>query len=240
MDTNLSPEIRSRVRIAPSLICTDLCNLEREVGALEACGVDFLHVDLLDAHFSPSMPIGIEVVRRLRGRTNLPFDVHLMVDNNEFFIEEMLKIGVQQMCFHYESAFHVDRLLDLIRAGGVRAGLALSPATPLTVLEYALEKLDFVMLMLINPGFAGHAGQAQVPYGLRKIAECRRLLADRGLDIPIEVDGRVSFETIPGIVAAGATILVAGTSCLFHPAGTITENLEKMNEAIERGSAKIL
>jgi ribulose-phosphate 3-epimerase len=195
MDMQLKSEkltVQNRIQIAPSLICADLCNLEREVKALEACGVDYLHVDLLDAHFSPSMPIGIEVVRRLRERTNLPFDVHLMVDNNEFFIEEMIGIGVQQICFHQESAFHVDRLLDLIKEKQVKAGIAISPATPLSVLDFVAEKLDFVMLMLINPGFAGHSGQTQVPYGLRKIAECRKLLTDRHLDIPIEVDGRVS------------------------------------------------
>jgi ribulose-phosphate 3-epimerase len=226
------------VQLSPSLICLDLCNLEKAVRELEDQGINLLHVDILDGHFSPSMPIGIDVVRQLRSKTRLAFDVHLMVENNEFFIQEMLGIGVQQMCFHYESASHIDRLLDLIKANNVKVGLALSPATPLTVLDYVLEKLDFVMLLLINPGFAGHAGQSQVPYARRKIAECHELLAKRGLDIPIEVDGRVSFETIPGLVAAGADILVTGTSCLFHPAAPMSDNLAKIRTAIDQGLSK--
>ncbi len=227
----------NQVQLAPSLICTDLCNLERDVHKLEAAGVDFLHVDLLDGHFSPSMPIGIEVVRQVRRKTRLPFDVHLMVENNEFFIREMADIGVQRICFHYESAFHVDRMLDLIKGQNILAGIALSPATPLTVVDFVLEKLDFVLLMLINPGFAGHAGEKQVPYALRKISECRRLLDDRGRDIPIEVDGRVCFETIPGIVAAGAGTLVTGSSCLFHQGASFAENLKKIQNAIAAGLA---
>ncbi len=228
---------KDKVQIAPSLICTDLCNLERDVHMLEAAGVDYLHVDLLDGHFSPSMPIGIEVVRQVRKKTRLPFDVHLMVENNEFFIREMAGIGVQRICFHYESAFHVDRMLDLIRGHNIQAGIALSPATSLTVLDFILEKLDFVLLMLINPGFAGHAGEKQVPYALRKIEDCRRLLDNRGLNIPIEVDGRVCFETIPGIVAAGAGTLVTGSSCLFHKGASFAENLKKMKVAINSGLA---
>ena len=224
-----------KVRIAPSLICTDLCNLEHDVKLLEACGVDDLHIDLLDAHFSPSMPIGIDVVRKLRPKTKLPFDVHLMVDNNEFFIHEMIHVGVQRICFHQESAFHIDHLVDLIQASGIKAGLALSPSTPLEILDFIAEKLDYILLMLINPGFAGHQGQKQVSYALRKIAQCRAFLESRQLKIPIEVDGRVSFETIPEIIAAGANILVAGSSCLFQPGTSIQDNYYKILKAINQG-----
>ena len=224
--------------ISPSLICTDLCNIERDVRNLEAAGVDFLHIDLLDGHFSPSMPMGIEVVQQVRQKTQLPFDVHLMVENNEFFIREMVKIGVRQMCFHYESAFHVDRMLSLIQENDIRPGIALMPATPLSVLEYCLERTEFVMLMLINPGFAGHKGETQVPYAERRVADCRRFLSDRGRDIAIEIDGRVSFENIPQLVAAGADILVAGSRSLFHEDGTLSENLEKTKTAISLGLEK--
>jgi ribulose-phosphate 3-epimerase len=225
------------IAISASLICADLCNIERDLKRLEAADVDYLHVDLIDGHFSPSLPMGIEVVQQARNKTALPFDVHLMVTNNEFFIGEMLKIGVQRICFHQESAFHVDRSLTLIREAGVRSGIALMPATPLTVLEYCLERLDFVLLMLINPGFAGHSGETQVPYALRRVADCRRFLNERGLDIPIEVDGRVAFDNIPNLIAAGATDLVAGTRSLFHPGGNIASNALKMREAIELGFA---
>ena len=228
----------SIVKIAPSLICTDLCNIERDIKNIEDAGVDFLHVDLIDAHFSPSMPMGIEVVQQVRQKTPLPFDVHLMVENNEFFITEMAKIGIQQMCFHYESAFHVDRMLSLIQENGIKPGIALMPATPVSVLEYCLERIDFVMLMLINPGFAGHKGENQVPYAERKVADCYKFLRERGSNIPIEIDGRVSFENIPNLVAAGADILVAGSRSLFHKDGTLSENLKKIKKATSLGLAK--
>ena len=226
-----------RPQIAPSLICTDLCNIERDVKQLQQQDVDMLHVDLLDGHFSPSMPMGIEVVQAVRRITDLPFDVHLMVENNEFFIGEMLKIGVQQMCFHYESAFHVDRMLSLIQDNGVKAGIALNPATPPGVLDCIVERIEFMMLMLINPGFAGHKGEKQVPYATQKIRTCRRYLKERSRDIPIEIDGRVSIDVIPHLVAAGADILVAGSKSVFAQDGTIADNVKKTREAIDRGMA---
>ena len=225
----------NKVKISPSLICTDLCNIERDVRNLEEAGVDFLHVDLLDAHFSPSMPMGIEVIQQVRQKTKLPFDVHLMVENNEFFIQEMLKIGVDQVCFHYESAFHVDRLLGLIKQNNVKVGIALMPGTPVSVLEYCLERIDFVLLMLINPGFAGHKGESQVPYAVKKVADCYRYLESKGVDIPIEIDGRVSFENIPQLVAAGADILVGGSKSVFDKTCSISENIKKIREIASKG-----
>jgi len=231
----MNPPVKP-VAIAASLICADLCNIERELQAMEAAGIDMLHVDLIDAHFSPSMPMGIEVVQQARRKTSLPFDVHLMVRDNEFFIGEMAKIGVQRISAHAESAFHLDRCLGLIRDAGIQAGLALMPATPLSVLEYCLERLDFVLLMLINPGFAGHAGETEVPYARRKVADCRRFLAERGSDLPIEVDGRVSFDNIPQLVAAGATELVAGSRSAFHPDADLASNVRRMRETIRQGA----
>lgn len=225
----------SPIAISASLICCDLCNVERELRAMEAAAIDYVHIDLIDAHFSPSMPLGIELVQQARKKTQLPFDVHLMVENNEFFIKEMLKIGVQRICFHIESGFHVDRLLCLIRESGVKAGIALMPTTPFSVLDYCIDRLDFVLLMLINPGFAGQDKETQVPYAERRIADCRKYLNSWGLDIPIEVDGRVSFENIPRLVAAGATDLVAGTRSAFHPGAPLSANISRMRDAIALG-----
>jgi ribulose-phosphate 3-epimerase len=226
---------RPGIAVSASLICADLCNIERDLQRLEAAGIDYLHIDLIDAHFSPSLPMGIEVVQQARKKTRLPFDMHLMVENNEFFIGEMAKIGVERLCFHQESAFHVDRTLALIREAGIQAGMALMPATPLSVLEYCIDRLDFVLLMLINPGFAGHSGETQVPYALRRVADCRRFLDERGLRIPIEVDGRVSFASIPGLVAAGASELVVGSSSAFHPQADVETNMARVREAIALG-----
>ena len=199
---------------SPSLITLDLCNLERQVKELEAQGCPMLHVDLLDGYFSPSMPIGLDVVRQLRKKTDLPFDVHLMANEQDYFVGELLEIGVQQLVFHAESEPHIDNRLNMIRRAGVRAGVALKPATSLTVLDYVLEKCDVVLLMLINPGYAGSAKEQQVPYGLRKISELRSLIKGRGLHTKIEIDGRVSPENIEALAKDQADIFVAGSTCI--------------------------
>ena len=199
---------------SPSLITLDLCNLERQVKELEAQGCPMLHVDLLDGYFSPSMPIGLDVVRQLRKKTDLPFDVHLMANEQDYFIGELLEIGVQQLVFHAECEPHIDNRLNMIRRAGVRAGVALKPATSLTVLDYVLEKCDVVLLMLINPGYAGSAKEQQVPYGLRKIRELRSLIERRGLHTKIEIDGRISPENIEALAKDQADIFVAGSTCI--------------------------
>jgi ribulose-phosphate 3-epimerase len=210
-------------------MCADLCHLEADVRRLEATGADWLHFDIMDAHFVPNMPLGLETIRQLRPMTALPFDVHLMVDNADFFVRELVKIGVQYVSVHVEACTHLDRTLHLIRDHGMKAGVALNPATPLVALDYAMEALDFVMLMTVNPGFAG---QKLASNALRKIADCR---AKIGPDIPIEVDGNVSFENIPQMVARGATILVAGSSSLFHKDAGLAENTDKTRAAIAAG-----
>ena len=210
------------IQVAPSMMCADICHLEDDLRRLEQAGVDLLHFDLMDGHFVPNMPMGLAVLEQLRTRTTLPFDVHLMVDDNVFFIEKLLKIGVEYISIHAESAVHLDRTLALIRASGVKAGVALNPATPLTMLSYVTEQLDYVLLMTVNPGYAG---QKMVPAALRKIADCRAFLQSQNCDVPIEVDGNVSFEMIPAMVAAGADILVAGTSSVFHSEDSILANV---------------
>ena len=194
------------------MMCADQCNLAAEVRTLEQIGVDALHLDLMDAHFTPNMPLGIEMVRQLRRHTELPFDIHLMVEQNELFLELLADIDVQRISLHYESALHLNRLLESIRARGAAAGVALSPATPLLVLEPLLERLDHVLLMTVSPGFAG---QPMLPGALRRIAACRQLLESHGAGLPIQVDGNVSFARAPEMVAAGARCLVAGSSSLF-------------------------
>ncbi len=220
------------VEIAPSLMCADLCHAEGAVHALERLGADWLHLDIMDARFTPNMPLGLELLRQLRSKTRLPFDAHLMVTNTDFFVREMIAIGVQQISVHAESDHHLDRTLAFIRDAGIRAGVALNPATPLETLDYLLERLDFVLIMTVNPGFAG---QQMVPTGLRKISDCYRYLRTRGAAIPIQVDGQVSFANIPMMVGAGADCLVAGTSSLFHTGASPPENMARMKAAIVKG-----
>ncbi len=198
----------------PSLITLDLCNLESQVRILEAEGIEMLHVDILDGHFSPSMPLGLETVRQLREKTSLAFDCHVMVTEQDYFIDELLDIGVQQIIFHAETQPHIDGMLNRIHAKGVRAGVALKPATPLSALEYVLEKCDTVLLMLINPGYAFVKGEKPVPYGDRKIRELKQMIRERGLGTKISLDGRISPEVVRTYGVDLADQFVIGSTCL--------------------------
>lgn len=200
--------------ISPSLICLDMCNLEREVKTLEQAGIKMLHVDILDGHFSPSMPLGLDAVRQLRAKTDLFFDCHVMVTEQDYFVDELLDIGVDQIVFHGETQPHLDGMLNRIHAKGVKAGVALKPATPLTELEYVLDKCDTVLLMLINPGYAFVKGEKQVVYAARKIHELRSMIEKRGLDTKIEVDGRISMDNIRTYGKKDVDIFVTGSTCL--------------------------
>ena len=220
------------VRVAPSMMCADMGRLRDDLQELEALGVDLLHWDIMDGHFVPNLPCGLVTLERIRGLTNLPFDVHLMVENNDLFIAELAKIGVQMISVHYESARHCDRTLSLIREAGAAAGVALNPATPPSVLEYVTHLLDFLVVMTVNPGFAG---QKLSGSGLAKIAGCKAWLRNASLNIPLEVDGNVSFEHIPEMVRRGADILVAGTSSLFSRTGTAAQNMQRIRAGVIHG-----
>ena len=200
--------------ISPSLICLDMCNLESQVRILEQAGISMIHVDSLDGHFSPSMPLGLDTVRQLRDRTDLAFDCHVMVTEQDYFVDELLDIGVQQIVFHGETQPHIDGMLNRIHAKGVRAGVALRPATPLSMVEYVLEKCDTVLLMLINPGYAFVKGEKQVAYADRKIRDLRRMIDERGLDTKIEIDGRISRENMITYGKNDVDLFVTGSTVL--------------------------
>lgn len=214
------------------MMCADMGYLSAVVRRLDHLGVSMLHWDLMDAHFVPNMPCGLALLQYVRSRTALPFDVHLMVEDNDFFIRELAKIGVQMISVHIESTVHCDRTLCAIHEIGAKAGVALNPSTPLHVLEYLTDLLDFVVVMTVNPGFAS---QRLTRSALRKVADCRAWLAERDLNIPLEVDGNVSFENIPKMMAAGADTLVVGSSSLFHPSSSLKENMQKIKTAIAGG-----
>ncbi len=201
--------------ISPSLITFDLCDLTGAVKKIEASGLQMVHIDILDGHFSPSMPIGLDMVKQLRHKTDLEFEAHLMATEPQFFVDELLEAGASQICFQVETAPHVDGMLNYIHSCGVRAGVALKPATPLSVLDYVLEKCDSVLLMLINPGYAQVAGEGQVPYAGRKIRELHELITSRGLDTKVILDGRVSPDNIREYGGSGqANIFAAGSTCI--------------------------
>ena len=222
----------SPVRVSPSVMCVDMGHIEQSIRQLESVGADMLHLDMADGHFVPNLLLGLDVIRWLRPKTALPLDVHLMVENPDAYIEPLAEIGVDYVAVHSEACRHLDRTLTQIREKGMKAGAVLNPATPLVDIEYVVERLDFVLLMTVNPGFAG---QKLVAGGIRKIADCRRMLDGHGLSIPIMVDGNVSFEHIPKMVAAGGNILVAGTSSWFHQGAPMVENVKKTEQAIAAG-----
>jgi ribulose-phosphate 3-epimerase len=224
------------VLISPSMMCVDPLNFEACLRQVEQLEVDMLHMDIMDAHFVPNMPMGLGVLASLRPKTRLPIDVHLMVANNDFFVESLKGLGVDRISVHVESSPHLDRTLGRIREIGAKAGVAINPATPLAAIEYVLERVDYVLVMTVNPGFAG---QKLTPASIRKIADCRKLLDDRGYShVPIQVDGNVSFEHVPAMVAAGAENLVAGTSSIFHSASDWKTNAARLRDSIAMGLAQ--
>ena len=223
------------VEIAPSMMCVDLLNFESELRRVEALGVEMLHLDIMDGHFVHNMPIGLGLIPALRKKTALPLDVHLMVSGSDLFVGLLEGSGVDRISVHAEACPHLDRTLTRIREQGAKAGVALNPGTPLSALEFLLERIDYVLVMTVNPGFAG---QQLAPAAFRKIADCRAMLDRAGYPhIPIQVDGNVSFENIPRMVAAGARNLVAGTSSIFHSSAGWSDNLRRMRTAIEEGLA---
>ncbi|MGR9050563.1 ribulose-phosphate 3-epimerase [Halobacillus faecis] len=227
--------MQRNITIAPSIMCADLCNLEKSVREIEEAGLDTLHIDIIDGTFSPSMPLGINTIEQLRKITDMKFDVHIMANTNEFFIQEMLRIGVEQITFHVETSFHLDRYINLIKKHDTKVGIALNPATSLSVLDYVLPQVDTVLLMLINPGFATDKGEKQVSYATKKVEDLAKLIRSKDLDTKIEVDGRVSLNTIPTLVRAGADILVAGSTSLFEKSNSLKDNKKLMESLIQEG-----
>lgn len=219
---------------SPSLICLDMLHLEEQVCKLEESGIRMLHIDILDGHFSPSMPLGFEIIKQLREVTDMEFECHVMADSPAYFIDELLDIGVAQIVFHVETALHIDGLLNHIHARGTRAGLALAPATPLSVLEYELEKCDAVLLMQINPGFAGNRNEEKVPFADRKVRELREMINQKGLDTKIIIDGRVSLKDIDVYGKDVVDIFVGGTTCVNKKdiCGSIAKLTEIRNRII--------
>ncbi|MFA5515145.1 MAG: ribulose-phosphate 3-epimerase [Desulfuromonadales bacterium] len=197
------------IKIAPSILSADFARLGDEVRAIEAAGADYLHIDVMDGHFVPNITIGPPVVAALRQVTDLPLDVHLMIENPDRYIPEFAAAGADIITVHQEASTHLHRTVQLIRGLGKKAGVSLNPATPVGTLDVILEELDLVLVMSVNPGFGG---QAFIPACLGKIAALRREIDRRGLPVELEVDGGVKVENIREIAAAGAEVMVAGSA----------------------------
>lgn len=216
--------------LSPSLLAANFSKLEEELRDITDGGAKYLHLDVMDGSFVPSISFGMPVIKSLRNTTELCFDVHLMIENPERYIEEFADCGADIITIHAEATHHLNRVLMQIKECGRKAGVALNPATPLSALEYVLEYADMVLLMSVNPGFGG---QQYIANSTKKIKELRKLMEDRGISIDIEVDGGIKLSNVREVLGAGANVIVAG-SAVFNDK-TLENTREFLNVLTSQG-----
>ena len=201
--------MHEQIKIAPSILSADFANLERDVSMISNAGADWIHVDVMDGHFVPNLTIGPAHVKMLKGVTSTPLDVHLMIMEPLRYITDFVKAGADIITVHAEACRHLHRTIHAIKNQGIKAGVVLNPATPLSAIEYVLEDVDIILLMTVDPGFGG---ASFIPNVLPKIRKLREMLTERNLSAEIEVDGGIKLDNVDKVIKAGANVLVAGSA----------------------------
>ena len=213
------------IKISPSILSADFANLGRDVERLEKCGADMIHIDVMDGMFVPNISFGLPVIKAIRKYTTIPFDVHLMIEEPARYIKEFVEAGADIITIHAEADRHLDRTINYIKSFGVKAAIALNPATPVEAIKHLIPNLDMVLIMSVNPGFGG---QKYINYSADKIKEVKELSDKFNRNLMIQVDGGVSKDNIEEIVKSGANVIVAGSS--VFKSGEIEKNIKSLKE----------
>ena len=213
--------------LSPSILSADFANLGEQVRMLDEAGAQYVHIDVMDGMFVPSISFGMPVIKSIRECSDRIFDVHLMIEEPGRYIDDLAEVGADLITVHAESCKHLDRTIEAIKEKGLLAGVALNPATPLSAIEWILPKVDMVLIMSVNPGFGG---QKLFPYTVEKVRALKKMIDERGLKTDIEVDGGVNLENVTEVMDAGANIIVAG-SAVFK--GDISENVERFLDVLK-------
>jgi ribulose-phosphate 3-epimerase len=214
--------VAQNIKISPSILSADFSILGDEIKSLEQAGADLIHIDVMDGHFVPNITMGPPIIKMVRKCTKLPFDVHLMISPVEKYIKAFADAGSDIITIHPEATDNLKRAVGTIKSLGKKAGVSLNPKTPISALMDVINDIDLILIMSVNPGFAGQSFMGEV---LPKVTELRKMINDKKLRIDIEIDGGINFETAPLAVKAGANILVSGTTIF---SGSLKDNIQKL------------
>jgi len=216
----------NQIKISPSILSCDFSEIGSEIEKLNNSGADLIHIDVMDGHFVPNLTFGPPVISKIRKCSKLPFDVHLMISPVEKYIQDYANAGADIITFHPEATDNIQRTIDVIKSCGKKVGISLNPETPSTVIENYLKEIDLILIMSVNPGFAG---QKFMPEVLGKVKFFRSKIKNENLNIDIEIDGGIDFKTAPLAIKAGANILVSGTT-IFKGENNISENIKNLRK----------